>query len=187
MTTRNLAAGGLFVALAILLPMMFHAAGLGNVFLPMHIPVLLAGFFCGPVVGMLAGMVSPVLSAFLTGMPPLIPPVAQMMVFELALYGLLTGLLYEKLHLGGYISLIVAMVGGRVAYGILGYLVLPLFGFQKVPLWAPLLGAIGQSLPGVIIQLVCVPMVLSLYKRDWRVLLPQKSTLPLGGGHHGQS
>ncbi|MBE3518896.1 MAG: ECF transporter S component [Firmicutes bacterium] len=185
MTTRKLAFGALFIALAILLPMMFHAVGLGKVFLPMHIPVLLAGFFCGPVVGMLVGMVSPLLSAFLTGMPPLMPPVAQMMVFELALYGLLTGLLYEKLHLGGYVSLIGAMIGGRVAYGILGYLVLPLFGFEKVPLWAPLVGAIGQSLPGVIIQLVGVPLVLSLCRRDWRVLFPEKRSLTAGGHHHG--
>lgn len=174
MTGRKLAFGGLFVALAILLPIMFHMVGLGQVFLPMHIPVLLAGFFCGPIVGMLVGMVSPILSALITGMPPLMPPVAQMMVVELALYGLLTGFLYERLHLGAYISLIGAMVGGRVAYGILGYLVLPIFGFQRIPLWAPLLGAIGRSLPGVIIQLVCIPLVLSLSKRDWRVLFPEK-------------
>lgn len=176
MATRKLAFGGLFVALAILLPTMFHAVGLGKVFLPMHIPVLLAGFFCGPIVGMLVGMISPILSAFMTGMPPLMPPVAQMMVFELGLYGLLTGLLYEKLHLGGYMSLIGAMIGGRVVYGLLGYLVLPIFGFQKVPLWAPLLGVIGQSLPGVIVQLVCIPLVLSLSKRDWRVLFPEKKS-----------
>jgi len=174
LSIRNLTRGGLFIASAILLPAVFHMAGLGPAFLPMHMPVLLAGFFCGPAVGMLVGIVSPILSALLTGMPPLIPPVAQMMVFELALYGFLTGILYEKFRLGAYVSLIGAMIGGRVAYGFLGYLVLPLFGFKQTPLWAPLLGAVGQSLPGAVVQIVFVPLVVSLVKRDLRVLFPAR-------------
>ena len=174
MDARKLTHGGFFVALALVLPSMFHLVGLGQVFLPMHIPVLFAGFICGPVVGMLVGMVSPVLSALLTGMPPLTPPTAQAMVIELGLYGLLTGLLFERLHLGAYMSLIGAMFAGRVAYGAIAYAILPAFGFPRVPLWAPLLGAVGKSLPGVILQIVCIPPVISLVKRDLKVLLPAK-------------
>jgi len=174
MHARKLTYGGLFVALALVLPSMFHMVGMGQVFLPMHIPVLLAGFVCGPIVGMLVGMVSPVLSALLTGMPPLTPPTAQAMVIELGLYGLLTGLLFEKLRLGAYVSLIGAMFAGRVIYGAIAWAILPMFGFPKVPLWAPLVGAVGKSLPGVIVQIVCIPPVLSLVKRDLRVLLPAK-------------
>ncbi len=174
MAVRKLTYGGLSVALALALPSIFHLVGLGQVFLPMHIPVLFSGFVCGPIIGMLVGMVSPILSALMTGMPPLMPPVAQAMAVELALYGLLTGLLYEKLHLGAYISLVAAMIAGRMTYGVLGYLVLPLFGIAKTPLWAPLLGAIGTSLPGVIVQIVCIPPALSLVKRDLKVLVPEK-------------
>ncbi|MDI6893520.1 MAG: ECF transporter S component [Bacillota bacterium] len=104
MSLRNLTRGALFVALGILLPIAFHAVGLGKVFLPMHIPVLLAGFFCSPSVGLLAGMITPLLSAVLTGMPPLAPPVAQAMVFELGIYGLLTGFLYGRMRLGERIA-----------------------------------------------------------------------------------
>jgi hypothetical protein len=160
----------MFVAIGILLPIVFHAIGLGKVFLPMHIPVLLAGFFCGPVVALLVGAVTPLLSSIWTGMPPMMPPIAQMMVFELAAYGLLAGLLYERFRLGVYPSLITAMVGGRLVYGFLGYLVLPLFGFTQVPLFAPLLYAFGQSLPGVIIQLVFIPLVITLVERNPAVL-----------------
>jgi len=176
MSTRKLLTGGLFVALAILLPMMFHMVGLGQVFLPMHIPVLLAGFLCGPVIGALVGITSPILSTLLTGMPPLMPPIAQMMVFELAMYGLLTGFLYERLRLGVYVSLVGAMIGGRIVYGLVGYFVLPIFGFKQVPLWAPLLGAIGKSLLGIILQLVSIPLVVSLCKRDLRVLFPARDS-----------
>ena len=174
MNIRRLTYGGLFVALALVLPSMFHMVGLGQIFLPMHIPVLFAGFVCGPVAGMLVGMVSPMLSALLTGMPPLMPPTAQAMVIELGLYGLLTGLLFERLRLGAYISLLGAMFAGRVIYGMVAWAILPMFGFPKVPVWAPLMGAFGKSLPGVIVQVVLIPPVLSLIKRDVRILLPAK-------------
>ena len=54
--------------------MLFHlAGGMGVVFLPMHLPVLLAGFFLGPRFGLLVGIITPLLSSLLTGMPPLLP------------------------------------------------------------------------------------------------------------------
>ena len=70
---RNIILGGLFVALGIVIPIAFHAIGAGPVFLPMHIPVLLAGFTIGPTIGCLVGAVTPILSSLLTGMPPLMP------------------------------------------------------------------------------------------------------------------
>lgn len=177
MSVRNLTRGALFVALGILLPIAFHAVGMGKVFLPMHIPVLLGGFFCGPVVAMLVGMITPLLSAVLTGMPPLMPPVAQGMVFELGVYGLLTGVLYERLRLGVYPSLLVAMAAGRLVYGFLGYLVLPLFGLKQVPLLAPLMLAVGESLPGVVLQLVLIPLVVGAIERNAAVLFLRKRTV----------
>lgn len=178
MRLRDLTRGALFVALGILLPIAFHAVGLGKVFLPMHIPVLLAGFFCGPSVGLLVGMITPLLSGLLTGMPPFVPPVAQAMVFELGVYGLFTGWLYGRWRLGVYPSLLVAMVAGRLVYGFLGYLILPLFGLKRIPLLAPLTLAFGESLPGVVLQLVLVPLVVSLVERNAAVLLTGKRAVP---------
>lgn len=43
--TRNIVLSALFIALGIIIPILFHAVGMGSVFLPMHIPVILAGFF----------------------------------------------------------------------------------------------------------------------------------------------
>ena len=44
---KKITVGGLLIALALVLPMAFHLTGVpqpGQVFLPMHIPVLLGGF-----------------------------------------------------------------------------------------------------------------------------------------------
>ncbi|MGE5580046.1 MAG: ECF transporter S component [Bacillota bacterium] len=165
MNTRKLAYSSLFVALGIVLPVVFSSVGLSQVLLPAHVPVLLAGFVCGPVAGMLVGVLSPILSAILIGIPSLAPPLAQVAAVELAIYGLLTGLFYERLHAGVYVSLLGAMFAGRAVYGVLAYLILPMFGVPQVPLWAPLIGAISIALPGVVAQIICIPPMFSLIRR----------------------
>jgi len=176
MSPRKLAAGAFFIALGVLLPVAFHMVGLGKAFLPMHIPVLLAGFLCGPAIGSLTGILTPLLSAVLTGMPPLMPPTAQAMVFELAIYGLLAGLAFDRLKLGVYPAMFVAVLGGRLIYGLAGYLIMPLMGFPRIPVWGPLLWSFTQSLPGFILQLVVVPLVVALAQRDASFLFAAKRT-----------
>ena len=52
--TRNIVLNGLCIALGLVLPMAFHSIpNAGNIFLPMHIPVLLCGLACGPAYGCL--------------------------------------------------------------------------------------------------------------------------------------
>ena len=134
------------VAAGIILPMMFHAVGMGKVFLPMHIPVLLAGFIVGPVIGGLVGFLTPLLSAVLTGMPPLMPPIAQTMMIELAVYGAATGLVYRNTKLSPAPCLVAAMAAGRIVYGLLGAFILPLFGFERLRSFIQSPGLLG-SLP----------------------------------------
>lgn len=82
MKSKKIAFSSMFIAFGIILPMIFHTVNLaGNIFLPMHIPVLIGGFLLGPVCGMLIGIITPVLSGFMTGMPPIIP-VMPIMAFE---------------------------------------------------------------------------------------------------------
>ena len=83
----------------------------------MHIPVLLCGMLCGGAYGAAVGAIVPLLSSLLTGMPPIFP-VAPAMMFELCAYGLLSGLFYHSLRRNVYLSLIGAMLGGRVVSGI---------------------------------------------------------------------
>jgi len=168
---RKTALGGLFVALGILVPIMFHAVGLGKTFLPMHIPVLLSAYYCGPVIAALIGFATPLLSGVMTGMPPLFPPTAWLMAFELAVYGLIAGLLYDKARLGVIPSLLGAMFGGRIVYGLLTSLLFPLLGFDRVPVWAPIAAAFTQSLPGIILQIGVIPVAVALSHRHPRMVL----------------
>ncbi len=95
--TRSLVFAGLCAALGVVLPMAFHAIpGGGGIFLPMHIPVLLCGFLCGPWYGMARGIVAPLVSSLATGMPA----AARLpgMLCELAVYGLVSGFLYAVLR-----------------------------------------------------------------------------------------
>lgn len=86
----------LLLALGVMLPLVFHAFPLGGrIFLPMHLPAFIAGLVLGPLAGLIVGAGSPVLSALVTGRPPVYYMVP--MVFELATYGVVAGLLRPAL------------------------------------------------------------------------------------------
>ena len=88
---RNLVLSAMFIALGVALPQAFHAVpNAGSVFLPMHIPVLIAGYVVGPIFGLAVGVLTPLLSHLMFGMPP--APVLPGMLCELAMYGLASGL-----------------------------------------------------------------------------------------------
>ena len=158
---------GIFIALCYVLPVAFHAVGLGGVLSPMHIPVLLCGMICGGAYGAFCGLAGPVLSSLLSGMPPTTGLIS--MVPELMVYGLVSGLCMRFICTKStcaniYISLVTAMVLGRVAGGIakaLFYL-----GTGKsfgIMAWAT--GYFVTSLPGIVVHLILIPtLMLVLYK-----------------------
>jgi hypothetical protein len=160
---------------------MFHTLGLGKTFLPMHIPVLLAGYYCGPVRALLVGFATPLLSAVMTGMPTLFPPTAWLMAFELAAYGALAGLLYDNARLGVIPSLLGAMFGGRAIYGLLTFLAFPLLGYDRLPIWAPIAAAFAQSLPGILLQIGVIPVAVALSHRHPGMVLKLRRDRRLEG------
>ncbi len=125
--TVKLTISGACVALGVVLPIAFHSIpNAGSIFLPMHIPVLLCGLLCGPLYGLLCGILAPLISSFVTGMPPM--AILPGMTAELAVYGLISGLLIQKLPVKKplasiYLSLIAAMVSGRIVSGLLNGLI----------------------------------------------------------------
>ena len=147
-------------ALCVVLPMAFHAVqNAGSIFLPMHIPVLLCGLICGGAYGLLCGVVGPLLSSVLTGMPPM--AILPAMMVELAVYGLVSGLLMRfvrtgKLYPDLYICLIVAMLLGRVVAGVARALLFAP-GQYSMGIWAS--GYFVTGLPGIAIQLILIPAV----------------------------
>lgn len=158
---------GLFIAIGFLLPFLTgQIPQIGSMLSPMHIPVLLCGFVCGPFWGALVGAITPLLRSLILGMPPLFP-VATAMAFELAAYGFLAGLLYTilpKKPINVYVSLILAMLIGRVVWGLAMAILMGLsggsFGFQ-----AFLAGAFINAWPGILLHLIIIPPIVLALER----------------------
>ena len=165
--TRNLVLSGLFIALGFVLPFLtMQIQQIGAALLPMHIPVLLCGFICGPVYGLAVGFITPLLRSAIMHMPP-IYPIALAMAFELAAYGFLAGLFYKifpKKPLYVYISLILSMLCGRIVWGLAS---LVLFGIKGNAFTLTLFiqGAFINAIPGIILQLVLIPLIILALQR----------------------
>ncbi|MBQ9773489.1 MAG: ECF transporter S component [Clostridia bacterium] len=134
---------------------------IGSMLLPMHLPVMICGLICGPLYGFATGAILPILRSLLFGMP-LLYPSAVAMAFELAVYGLVIGLVYRVLHRKGWLSLYVAlfssMLAGRVVWGIAQTVLLGLSG-SRFAFSAFLAAAFFNAVPGILLQIVLVPAV----------------------------
>lgn len=161
----------MFLAIVLILPFLTgQIPQIGSALCPMHIPVLLCGFFCGPWYALLVGLIAPLLRFLLFGMPPLMTT-GIAMCFELATYGLIAGTLYKALPNKKpyiYVSLIGAMLAGRIVWGIATVV---LYGLVKSEFgWAAFMsGAFLNAIPGIIVQIVLIPiLVMSLEKNTNR-------------------
>ena len=153
---RSWIKGAVFVAIGVLLPIAFHAVGaMGSVFLPMHIPVLLAGLLLGPVVGASVGALTPICSSLLTGMPPAFPTL-PIMLAELAAYGWVSG--YARRRAKLWTALIAALLSGRIAAGLMLWGLAHWVNLQWTP-WGYLTLTLAKGLPGLIIQLIFIPLI----------------------------
>lgn len=157
----------MFLALALLLPFLTgQIPRVGKSLLPMHIPVLLCGFFCGPWYAMAVGFIAPYLRFLLFAMPAVMPDGIVMSV-ELATYGLVAGLLYRllpKTKLSVYVSLIGAMLAGRIVWGIARFI---LYGLGKTSFSFTAFLTIGfvNALPGIIVQIILIPVLVIALRR----------------------
>lgn len=166
-TTRQLTLAALFLALGLVLPFLTgQIPQIGSMLLPMHIPVLICGFVCGWRYGMLVGFVTPLLRSMIFGMPPMVAAVC--MAFEMAAYGAVAGLLYVALkHVKGktYLSLLGAMVSGRVVWGVVSMVVFRLVMGKTFGWEAFAAGAVINALPGIVLQLVIIPPIVIIIEK----------------------
>ena len=165
-TVRKSVITAMCIALCVVLPMAFHAIpNAGSIFLPMHIPALLCGLITSWPFGLLCGLAGPLLSSLLTGMPP--SAILPSMMVELAVYGLAAALMMKYVKSGNlyadlYISLVTAMLAGRVIAGIAKALI---FTPGKITLAAWVSSGFIVSWPGILIQLAIIPsLVFALEK-----------------------
>ena len=162
-TTLRLILSALFLAIGYVLP---FATGqireIGNMLLPMHLPVFLCGMICGWKYGAAVGMILPITRSLIFGMPVLYPAAIAMSA-ELMTYGLLAGLIYgnarKKNLLSIYTGLLIAMVAGRLAWGG-AQLILLGIGGTAFSWKAFMAGALLQAVPGIVLQLILIPAVM---------------------------
>lgn len=149
-----------FVALSVALPWFAHQFNLaGQVYLPMHFFVLIAGLLLGWRTGLIVGLFTPLISYSVSGMPMLV--VLPQITLEIALYGFVAGIMREKLHLNLYWSLLVALAAGRIG-SIIG--ILAFNDTIHQPLSSVLL-SIKMGWPGLLIQLALIPLIVFAVKR----------------------
>ena len=164
---RQIVLAALFLALAFVLPMVTgHVPQVGNMLCPMHFPVLLCGFVLGGPWGLAVGFVAPLLRSVLFGMPPMFP-IAISMAFELATYGLVSGAMYRRVKHTlpmMYATLLTAMVAGRLVWGAVRFVLAGLTG-GSFPFSAFLSGALLTAVPGIVAQLVLIPLLLTALQK----------------------
>ena len=162
--TLKMILAALFLALAYVMPFLTgQIPEVGSMLCPMHIPVLLCGFICGPVWGLVVGLISPVFRSLTLGMPPLFPT-ALCMAFELATYGAISGLMHKLLPRKKpfvYCSLVIAMLAGRIVWGAAMFICLGING-GSFTFAAFIAGAITNAIPGIIVQIILVPILVML-------------------------
>ncbi|MCL2056134.1 MAG: ECF transporter S component [Oscillospiraceae bacterium] len=164
---KNLTSAGVCLALCLFLPFLTgNIPQIGSALSPMHIPVLLCGFIAGPLYAAVVGIIAPLLRFALFGMPPLMP-VGVAMCFELAAYGIISGVLYKMLPKKTafiYVSLVSAMLLGRVVWGLAMWAVL---GASGVPFTLTMFmaGAFVNAVPGIIVHIILIPVIVMALRK----------------------
>ncbi|MBK9292197.1 MAG: ECF transporter S component [Bacteroidetes bacterium] len=145
-----------FILSAVALPQIAHLAALPvRYILPMHWPVLLAGLVYGWRAGLIVGAMSPVASFMFSGMPPV--AFLPVMVPELAVYGLLSGLFREVFKLGSHLALVLALIAGRLAFSA----AFVLSGIAAEGTMSALSASLLPGLPAAMLQLILLPPLAS--------------------------
>ncbi|MDO4741244.1 MAG: ECF transporter S component [Eubacteriales bacterium] len=162
-STRRLTLSAMCLAAGLLLPFLTgQIQHIGNMLCPMHLPVFICGMVCGPLWGLAVGAILPILRSMLFGMPVLMP-----MALAIAAYGVISGLLRRKLPRTLpmlYVSLIAAMLLGRVVWGLAS---VPLYGAAAKSFTFALFITNGfvNAVPGVILQLIAVPAIVTALEK----------------------
>ena len=174
---QKLSYAALYLAIALALPFLTgQIPQIGSMLCPMHIPVLLCGFVCGWPWGLAVGFIAPLLRSVLFGMPPMFPT-AVAMCFELAAYGLVSGILYRVLprkKWSLYAGLILAMIAGRVVWGLVRYLLAGLSGTNFSPAMF-IAGAVTNAIPGIILHIILIPLLVMSFERTGLMLNTKKT------------
>lgn len=177
--SKDLTLTAMFLALGLVLPFLTgQIPQIGNMLLPMHIPVFLCGLICGWKYGAILGFILPILRNAVFGMPVLFPT-GIAMAFELMTYGLVAGFLYGTSRwqcvIALYRSMIAAMLAGRIVWGFVQMILLGISG-QGFTWQMFMTGALLNAIPGIILQLIFIPAIMVALNRTGLVRFRKRQT-----------
>lgn len=154
---KNLTTSAFIITLGIVIPIVFHAVGMGSVFLPMYWPLAAGAFFLIPRWAVVIGVVTPTLSFILTGMPPISPPVLPVMIGELAILTVTISYLGQKHMMGVLWILIIGLILSKLVLIVAVWLISPLIG---LPPGLITITSFVHGIPGTAIILFLVPLLI---------------------------
>ena len=175
--TKKLTLTAFFLVLGLTLPFLTGQIQIiGNMLLPMHIPVLLCGLICDKKHGLLLGAILPILRSFLFTMPILYPN-AIAMAFELAAYGFFIAILFNqnkwKCIKSLYRALILTMIIGRIVWACAMILLL---GPSQFAFSTFITAGIINAIPGIILQLTLIPSIMLVLDKTHLVPFTKQSS-----------
>lgn len=158
----------MFLAIGLVLPSITgQIREIGNMLLPMHLPVFLCAYICGWQYAAYIGAILPLMRCLIFGMPKLYPNAVAMSV-ELLSYGLICGVIFlafkKKNAISVYASLIGAMIGGRIIWSCLSAVLYSLLGAPKTLEFFFARGVV-EAVPGIILQLVLIPAIVLVLQK----------------------
>lgn len=159
----------LFLALCVVVPILFHIIGAGAMFLPMFLPIILAGFLIEFPFAILVGLLGPWISSLVTGMPPLFPTALIMSVEGLTAAATVS-YLYHKREWFLWGCLILGIIAERMSLVLMGFLIAPLL---NLPGELFSIYKLIESLLGVILQFILIPVILKIL---WKFNVVQKKS-----------
>ena len=169
---KNLLLAAMFLAIGLVLPFFTgQIKEIGNMLLPMHLPVFLCALICGWQYGTAVGFIMPILRFALFFMPRM--PGALAMAFEMATYAFAAGFLYSRARWQCtrmlYRCLIAAMLAGRVVWAAAMTVLLGLSGSAFT--WKMFLsGAFLNAIPGIILHIVLIPVLVMAMQKARLIL-----------------
>lgn len=152
---NNILLAVIFSVLGIIIPVLFHALGLGSIFLPMYIPLAIGSYMLNVRNAVIMGISTPMLSAFMTGMPPFYPPIVFMMMIQLGAFCTIISFLTHTAKKKTITSLVIAVLLDRLILTSLYYAVMPAFGINT---GMYTLYEIVKGFPGIILMFAVVPL-----------------------------
>lgn len=180
-TVKKLVLAAMFLALGLVLPFVTgQIPEIGQMLLPMHIPVMLCGFVCGWQYGLTVGFITPVLRSLLFGQP-VIFPMAFAMAFELAAYGIVCGLLYKFLPKKKWIfypELFISMIAGRIVYAFVMTILSGVTSSVKFGLLVWITTSLPSAVPGLILQIVLIPAIMIILQSAKLIPIEERQQQP---------